>query len=257
MAKIHGLLETHKKLDSSYELNSPSSSERGEVEVLNAINSYIIKIGKPIDLKIGKKIIKNVYGANKVKGTPKGDISIVIFNTTTKKFQDVYYISHKMGSAPKDYQQYSGITEKADGKNTGSISKSKEVIDFLKSISKVHSTITKSKIRYYRKIKDKKLIGKAAYGPEYGSKNFNEDNIQLVAQGTATLTKTGSYHTLSFSSVMCFNPEVKHFTVNGYQAVIAARFTNGRNYEVNGKTYTGVRVLIMPIVVIGGQAHEI
>lgn len=257
MAKIHGLLNESIKLDANYKLNTPSSTERGETQVLTAINSYIQKIGKPIDIQIGRTKLKNIYGANKVAGTPKADIALVTYNKISKKFEEVYFISHKMGASAKDYQQYSGITDKADGNKAGAISKHKEVIKFLKDISKVHKTITKSKVRYYRKIKDKTLVGKAVYGPEFGGQKFNHDNIQLIAQGTPTFTKSGNFHQLSFSAAMCFSPDVKHIMQNDYTAVIAARYTEGRNYEVDGKQYSGVRVLIMPIVVIGGQAHEI
>ena len=42
-----------------------------------------------------------------------------------------------------------------------------------------------------------------------------------------------------------------------YTTIIAARYTSGRNYESEGKTYSGVRVLIMPKKLIGSKAKEI
>jgi hypothetical protein len=42
-----------------------------------------------------------------------------------------------------------------------------------------------------------------------------------------------------------------------YTTIIAARYTSGRNYESEGKTYSSVRVLIMPKRLIGSKAKEI
>lgn len=259
MAKIevHGLLKEYLSLDESYELNTPSPTERGELAVLKDINSYIYQIGKPIDIKVGELIFNNVYGANKIAGTPKADISLVSYDKKLKKFVDVCFISHKMGRGAEAFQQYSGITSKADGTKRGSISKDPTVIQFLKDVSKVHNTIVKNKKRYYRVITDSELIGKAVYGPEFGSASYGIDNIHFIAQGDPTFTKTGKFYVLKFSSAIEFNPDVKEFMKGNYTAIIGARYTGGRNYEVNNKTYSGVRVLIMPKKLIGSQAKEI
>ena len=257
MPAIHGLLEQFKKLDTSYSLYTPSPTERGETAVLTAINSYIKAHGKPIDVKIGTVVLKNIYGANKISGTPKADIALVTYNKTSKKFEEVFYISHKMGSTAKDYQQYSGTSEKADGSVAGSISKHKEVIKFLKDISKFHGHITKKKFKYYSKIKDTNLIGKSVFGPQFGSPTKGPDNIDIIAQGTPTFTKSGSTYTLTFSAGVSFNPDVSHFTQNGYRAVLVARYTSGRNYTVGGKTYADVRVLIMPEAYVSGKSSDI
>jgi hypothetical protein len=54
-----------------------------------------------------------------------------------------------------------------------------------------------------------------------------------------------------------WNGDVSHFKTGGYTAIIAGRYTSGRNFEAKGKTWPGVRVLIMPLVVIGGNSKEI
>lgn len=257
MAKIHGLLQDNISLDKSYKLNTPSPTERGEADVMSDINGYIKKIGKPIDIKVGSMTFDNIYGINKVEGTPKADLALVSYNERSKKFEDVCFISHKMGRGAEGFQQYSGITPKADGAKRGSISEDKSVTSFLKDLTKVHNSIVKDKKRYYRVVDDNKLIGKAVYGPEYGTKNYGIDNIHFIAQGNASFTKSGKVHVLKFSSAIEFNPDVKEFKKGEYTAIIGARYTSGRNYEVNGKTYSGVRVLIMPKRLIGGKAEEI
>ncbi len=253
---VHGLLSKYKKLDSTYNLYSPTPTERGELEVMKQINGYIYAIGGPITVKVGKHTFKNVYGANKIEGTPKADIALVCYDDNKKKFVNQCFISHKMGNSAAGFQQYSGITSKADGAAPGSISKDKNVVLFLESISSIHKSIVDQKLRYYREIKDKKLIGKSVYGPKFGASKFDEDNIHLIGQGDAVLRKVGNIHQLNFFK-MSLNPDVSEFQSSDYTAIIGARYSSGRNYEVKGKTYSGVRVLIMPKKLIGSKAIEI
>lgn len=256
-ASVHGLLFTMKNLDKSYTLYSPSPTERGELDLLKEINGYIVKQGGPINVSVGKHKFKNVYGANKIEGTPKADVALVCFDDKKKKFYNACFISHKMGKDASGFQQYSGITAKADGKKSGSISKDKNVMEFLKTLSKLHEIVVKNKQRYYSVVEDKKLIGKSIYGPLFGTSTFGEDNIHLIGQGNAILTKKGKEHTLSFSAHMSLNPDVSDFKKEGYTTIIGARYSSGRNYEVDGKTYSGVRVLIMPKKLIGSKAIQI
>ena len=85
-AKVHGLLHKFKDLDKTYKLNSPTPTERGELAVLQQINGYIAKIGSPITVVAGKHTFKDIYGANKIEGTPKADIALVTYDSKTKKF---------------------------------------------------------------------------------------------------------------------------------------------------------------------------
>lgn len=256
-AKVHGLLYKLRNLDKSYTLNTPTVTESGELAVLKQINSYIDKIGSPITILVGPHTFENVYGANKVEGTPKADITLVSYDVKKKKFIDVCFISHKMGRDAKGFQQYSGAAEKADGKKVGSISKDKTVVKFLKALAGFHSTIVNAKERFYTVIKDKKLIGKAVYGPLFGDRLYGVDNIHLIGQGDAKFTMSGKKHKLTFSATQSFNPDVSEFMKGDYTAIIGARFNTGRNFEIDGKTYRDVRVLIMPKKLIGSKAKEI
>ena len=255
--KVHGLLFKFKSLDKSYTLNTPSPTERGELAILQQINGFITDIGKPITIVVGKHTFKEIYGANKVEGTPKADIALVTYNAQRKKFEDVCFISHKMGSTAADYQQYSGITTKADGKKSGSISNDKNVVKFLETLSSFHSAIVNGKERFFRIIKDENLIGKSIYGPFFGSNSYGIDNIHLIGQGDAKFTKTRDKYKLDFTGHASYNPDVSEFMTADYTAIIGARYTSGRNYEVGGKTYNNVRVLIMPKRLIGKKAKEI
>ena len=255
--KVHGLLFKFKDFDKSYSLNSPSPTERGELAVLQQINSYIMEQGSPITITVGKHTFKNIYGANKIEGTPKADISLVAYNASKKKFEDVCFISHKMGSTAADYQQYSGITSKADGVKPGSISKDKVVVDFLETLTGFHDDVVTGKQRFYRIIKDKALIGKSIYGPLFGSSKYGIDNIHFIGQGDVKFSGGKDKHKMDFTGHVAYNPNVSDFMAGDYTAIIGARYTGGRNYEAKGKTYSGVRVLIMPKRLIGSKAKEI
>ena len=245
-ASVHGLLYENKNLDKRYALNSPSPTEGGELAVLKKINGYIMQQGGPIDITVGKHKFKSVCGANKVDGTPKADIALVCYDKKTGKFYDACFISHKMGRDASGFQQYSGITPKADGARNGSISRDKNVVEFLKTLSKLHESVVKQKQRYYTVVEDKDLIGKSIYGPLFGSSSFGVDNIHLIGQGDPVFRKNGKEHTLIFTAHMSLNPDVSAFKKQDYTTIIGARYSSGRNYEVNGKTYSGCRVLIMP-----------
>lgn len=253
----HGLLHKFRNLDKSYTLNTPSPTERGELQVLKQINSYIVEQKKPIDIKIGKFTFKEIYGANKVSGTPKADIALVSYNETTKKFVDVAFISHKMGTDAGGFQQYSGITPKADGSQAGSISNDAKVLKFLKDLTVVHKSIVNKKSRYFRKVTDASLIGKSIYGPLFGARKYGIDNIHAIGQGDVSFTKTRNAHQLTFSTAISVNPDVSEFKKGEYTTILGARFSSGRNYEVDNKTYRNVRVLIMPKKLIGSKAIEI
>jgi hypothetical protein len=256
-AKTHGLLYKFRDLDKSYSLNAPTPTERGELAVLQQINGYISKIGSPITVVAGKHTFKEIYGANKVEGTPKADIALVTYNAKTKKFVDVCFISHKMGRDASGFQQYSGITTKADGTKSGSISKDKTLVDFLKTLFGFQSAIVEGKERFFRTIKSKTLIGKAVYGPQFGETKFGIDNIHLIGQGDVKFNERSGKHYMVFSAHASYNPDVKEFMKDDYTAIIGARYSSGRNYESGGRTYNNVRVLIMPKRLIGSKAKEI
>lgn len=258
MAKIHGLLEQYSKdyKVSTYQLNAPSPTERGETAVMTSLNKAFAEIGRPVTVTAGKYTFTNIVGANKVFGTPKADIALVQWNPATRTFKDVCFISHKMGSAAKDFQQYSGISTTADGKKAGAISRDPAVVEFLQAISSkpIYNAIVKDKKRFAQIVRSPKLIGKAVYGPEFGSSQYGTDNIHLIGQGDAVLTKKGAgAWSMSFRGGMHLNGDTKPFMTGDYQAVVGARYTAGRQFEVAGKVFRDVRVLVIPRVVLGGS----
>jgi len=242
--KVHGLLFEKKNLNRSYKLNDPASSERGELEMLTYINTFILQQGGPITITIGGYEFQNIYGANKLAGTPKADVALVAYNEKTKKFENVCYISHKSEGL---FPRYGGVTQKADGAKAGAISKHKEVTAFLKAVEEHNEDITKRKKRYYRVIKDPTLVGRAVYGPEFGKAKFNEDNVHLVGHGHPKLVPYMGNFALRFSSGATLSPGVSKFMRGEYKAVLEAAYEASSSYAVGGHRHKGVRISIVPV----------
>ena len=255
---VHGLLYRMHHLDASYKLYTPTAAERGEYMVLQDINQYIAHLETPITMNVNGKLLHNIYGANKVDGTPKADIALVAYNAQRKKFEEVYYLSHKLGNDASGFQQYGGITPDADGKMPGSISEHPEVLEFLARLAEVHDRVLNNRERFYMNIQDDVLIGRAVYGPEFPRGVYTLDNIQMIAQGNPVLRPQGAMHSLTFSAAASsFSPDISHFKSGPYQAVLGATYRTGRRFTSNGKNYADVRVSIMPIKLLGGNAKNI
>ena len=254
--QTHGFLYESKALDKSYRLYTPGAFETGETDVIKYINDYIKWVGEPIKLKVGKTVLENVYGVNKVNGTPKADISFVSYDPDRKKFEDAAFISHKMGSSATAFLRYGGISAKADGNNHGIISRHKEVLSFLKDLSAAHKLVTDEKGRLFRPITDKSLIAAAVYGPARGS-SYNENNVNAVCQGHPIIRKYASGYVLSFTAGISENSDITKFNSGDYAAILEARPETNSSYEYGGKRYSGIRVSIAPKAVTGKTSQRI
>jgi hypothetical protein len=205
---VHGLLFKYNKLDPTYELDSPSPTESGELAMLKEINSFILGVGKPVNIKIKRKIFKDIVGMNKVKGTPKADLVLVSFDAKKNKFKEVCFLSHKKGKTVKDFGQWSGMSDNA-GKT---ISKNELVEDFIQNVKnsvkqtfenkKIKNTLTVAKIIPA----ENDLIKYSMYGPDYG-KAYGINNVNFILQGNPTLTLTGKNYVLNMSGHIMENGE--------------------------------------------------
>lgn len=248
MAKIHGLIQKNIALDRSYILNTPSPTERGEVSVMSSINGIIDNIGSPIDIKVGNQLFKNVYGVNKVGGTPKADLSLVSF--VNDKFVDICFFSHKMGGGAKAFQQYVSVTGgPRDGINDHPFLQ-KVLRFFVRRVDAIKKVA--HKVYIPMNSSGRLLIQKSIYGPDFkmGSRRFGIDNVNFIAQGDAGLKREGNNtsftYNLIFGDGISLNGDLSHFSTGDYKPVILARYTVGRNFYVDGKRYTGMRILIAP-----------
>jgi hypothetical protein len=187
----------------------------------------------------------NVSSVHNIEGTPKADFAIA--NATHSLF-----VSHKAGGGVRAFQQYSGTTSAAGF----SIAQSEELTDFLDELSVYHSNIVSNRKRFFRPLTSQDLIKRAIFGPDFGC-DFGKDNVHVIGQGEPTLTNyEGRYYTLTFSDHASLNGDVSGFT-NGYQPVFAARYTQHRGFEVKGKKYRDVRVLISPRALLSPKAIQL
>lgn len=159
---------------------------------------------------------KNVIGCIPVtNGEPKADIVLVGIDNKNKKLFPTAYLSYKMGTRAKDFQNYSGLSEKS----SPYIFNHKETKKFYQTLAQ----FSKSNIHpdVYQIIKDEKIIGMSVWGMDYG-KTFGVNNCHYIAQGSVTISGSRlSYTHTQKNGDLNFDKE--------YQPVFGARFATGRN----------------------------
>lgn len=233
------------------EEKDPTQYER---QVVNYINNFIRRQKGPINIVVdGIGTFRMISGAIQVdtsikkKGgvtaDPKTDI--ILYRDKKDLFsQDNIFISHKKAGGPEVFQQYGGITEKAGDE----IYNHNEVQDFLKNTAKYVDPKKGLTSPVFRPVKDKTLICRSIFGPEYTTKNkkFGLQHCTLIGQGIPTLIKQRTFNTFKLVfSPMSVSGDLSHFT-NRYQPVFAGTFRRKRGFKYNNVQYTGVRVGIYP-----------
>jgi hypothetical protein len=149
------------------------SGTRVEDIALTDVNAKLQELGN-IDVKLSEngKIYKNIVGATTVNGTPKADFT---FNTESGP---VIFISHKDGSKPKDFQQYSGFQGLSDHP---------EVKSFVDAVKEKTGGELKPGESFRRKIKDNSIKLKAVYGLDQKVGDYGVNNCQVILQGPIDL----------------------------------------------------------------------
>ena len=192
-------------------------SDRNELEVAKKINKKLGSIGgiTGVTLYIGTTSYANVAGV--VGGSGHQDFRVVDMagNVVTS-------ISYKVGNKPTDFQQYSGISQRA------AIGGHNEVVEFRDSVVSNWEGYKKQGFNaMWRNIKDVDLKKDAVFG-----------NAEWFAQGTPSVTKRGTGATLKFRKL---ETKISKMT-NGYTPLLGARGGEGSR-RIVGKTnsITGVR----------------
>ena len=213
-AKWGRLAELTELLDSSYELNMPSTQEMGELHFINDMNTAIADaIQKEIDnprstmdktcpsltIKMGKHKFEHIVGVNKVSGTPKADLALVACHNN--KLVNVGFISHKMGNQAKDFGQWSGVTRGSAGPEIGDHPEVEAFVEAVRNYTSVNTSWAQvSGFAARRDINDNNLKMYSLYGPDYG-KQFGEQNVHVLFQGTPKLTKRAGYYVMDADHV--------------------------------------------------------
>lgn len=124
------------------------------------------------------------------------------FNFIDKDGKPVGFISHKYGSSPKDFQQWSGTSKRFQEL----IFKDHETQNFIEELRKRYPDGFPEATTVARRINSKTLKNIAMFGNEFGGE-FTQNNVEAIMQGNLSLKQTGNYYALLSS----------HYTMlNGY-----------------------------------------
>lgn len=186
------------------------------------------KIGKSvIPIRVGNKTYQ-VFDVVSTPGTPKSDFHLVDIDG-----KEIVWISHKDGKTEKDFQQWGGMSQKAEPLIFSHRESQKFVNDMLGMFPKGIPAAT----TVARKIKSKELKMMSIYGNEFG-KAYSRQNVSLMLQGNVSLIKKGNYYII----------EAYHTHLNGedmtggYEPVFMAIYKGDRS-DMGIK---GARVVIAP-----------
>jgi len=214
-----------------------------EFEVLRQCNDQIAKLGngKPIEVQIKGAIYKNIIGVVSGPAGHKAD-----FMGINKDGQAVFYISHKAGNTVKDFQQYSGISNKSGQ----TIYNHEEVKSFRKDISEKTTEDFRNNM-FFRPIDDVKLKQYAVFGKDYMNSKFSSNNINFFAQGRPIFTvirrstkRNATTLKLDFTTKLISRRQITQFS-REYEPYLGAR--QGEAYRTvdatdsGGSKVTGVR----------------
>jgi hypothetical protein len=223
------------------------SDRIGVSEFNKALEAVSGKMGLTLKFRSGGKsyTAPNVVGAVAVVGKePKTDF--VLVSRDGKTLYPSCYISYKKkkeGSEEanaKDFQNYSGISDKS----SQFIWNHKETKHFFKTLlAESAKSPTKRAINVKEEIDDEKIVQYSIYGADFGKK-FGLNNINLVAQGSVSISRDGVVH---YSHVM-LNGYIPERTSEYYPVYGARRTTNRVAVAPSGERVIGYRVGIFPRV---------
>ena len=136
-------------------------------------------------IKIGKKIRK-VGGIETTPGVPKSD-----FHMLDPQKNEVFWLSHKLGSKANDFQQYGGMPELK-------FTNSKDMLKFVDDVKKELKILTGGslpilppKTAFARKVMDKKIISMTLFGKKFGRTPDSRQNIDVLYQGPMNFKRAG------------------------------------------------------------------
>ena len=146
---------------------------RVETIALENLNRKIQELGT-IDVKLtpSGEVYRGITKAATVQGTPKADF------TLDNENGPVIFISHKDGSNPTHFQQYSGFQ---------AINKYSEVKEFVEAVKKRTGGELQPKTAFKRKLEEEGPKLKAVYGKDQQIGNYGINNCQVLLQGPIEL----------------------------------------------------------------------
>jgi len=181
-----------------------------------------------VTVKVGKKTY-NVVSVTSTPGTPKSDFSFVDVNG-----RPVGHISHKDGSNPRGFQQWSGTSQRVEP----GIFAHRETQAFIQELKQMFPNGLPPASTLGRKIKDERLKKMAVYGSQFGSVP-GINNVDVTLQGTVKLVKQGTIYKLTGSAHENANGSI---ISGGYEPIFLAVYKGDRSDH----GIKGARITINP-----------
>ncbi len=214
-----------------------SIKEASDVLCVSSVNEAIVKAGatirKGIDIQVGRYTFKNVIGCVPVtNGEPKADVVLVCKDG--KRLYPDCYISYKMGYKPSDFQNLSGLSNKA----SPYIFSHKETLQFFKLLHALQTNKNNTVAEPFVIIKDNTIKAHAIWGMNFrNGTNFGVNNCHMIAQGKAHIV--GSKFEFSHQIL---NGDMSQL-IGEQTVVFGARKATGRGAQgPGGINITGFRI---------------
>ena len=191
------------------------------VKQIDEIKKKISKADVPF--RVGRKTY-NVFTAVTTPGTPKSDFHLIDQNN-----RELVWISHKDGSGPKDFQQWGGITEKAEPK----IFAQRETQRFIEDVRSKFGIQMPSATTVARKISSSLLKNMSVYGNQYGQA-LGRQNVSILLQGPVKVKKVGNFYELDSNNVHLNGDKI----TGGFEPVLMAIYKGDRsNFGIRGARF--------------------
>ena len=224
------LTEIYKDSEFSGRTQKTTAAEDAEVKSLNQQLQKIMEdTGTDfVEVKVGRKTYK-VVSVMSTPGTPKSDFSFVDVSG-----RPVGHISHKDGSNPRGFQQWSGTSQRVEP----GIFAHRETQDFINTLKRMYPNGLPPASTIGRKIKDEKLKKMAVYGSQFGGQP-GINNVDVTLQGKVSLVKQGTVYKLVGAS----HENANGSTISGgYEPIFLAVYKGDRSDH----GIKGARITINP-----------
>lgn len=183
-----------------------------------------------IPLKVGKSTYP-VVRCESTPGVPKCDFHFILEGGGYGG-----HISHKDGTTPRSFQQWSGTSARVERL----ISEHPETQAFITKLSAMYPDGLPQASSFGRKIKDNKLKYLAVYGRDYGGP-YGENNVDVAMQGNLSIKKEGTAYKLVASAHSYKNGDP---IVGGYEPIFLAVYKGADRSDYGIK---GARITISPL----------
>jgi len=186
--------------DSEFSNRSQNTTIKQDLEVYS-LNNKLQEIKKITNKKYVNvrlnNIIHPVVSVVDSSFRHKSDFNFIDINGN-----NIFYISHKDGRTPKDFQQWSGTSKKFQK----SIFEHPETQNFILTIKALRSELPRT-TTIARRINSDFLKQMAIYGINFGSET-GLDNVDAVLQGNLSFKNIGDCYMLVASHNAIYNPQV-------------------------------------------------